>query len=481
MDENLSIDGNSRNIAGAVTDDASQNIRRLRIDDATKGLKVMMVGGVGMGTVTSISQGTGILLTPSPITTTGSVALATSLQPIATLAGNSLKFLRVNVGETAVEYATVPVGITIGSTTITSGTTTRILYDNAGVVGEYTLTGSGTVVVMQNTPTLITPVLGVATATSINGLAITASTGTLTIANGKTVTHNATTTFAGTDGKTLTISNSGTLAGGDAFTLAIAAGKTLTASNSLTLAGTDSTVMTFPTTSATIARTDAANTFTGIQTFSTPIATGSVATMTATVGGGVPTPPNNTTTFLRGDGTFAAPSSGGGSAVTLMPNQNFYQTSNQLQNKQLNVNTTMYLGQLIVSLTIIVNKITIEATSVAVAGTLDITVYSEDGATQKIAVTTASISGAGVVTTAVSAVTLSPGIYYFAVNSNGTADVTIQQYGIGSSGVISNVTSEPKIVGTLTITAGTPPATITPTSITDAVNGDGVAVIRLDN
>ena len=30
-------------------------------------------------------------------------------------------------------------------------------------------------------------------------------------------------------------------------------------------------------------------------------------TMTATVGGVVPTPPNNTTTFLRGDGTFATP------------------------------------------------------------------------------------------------------------------------------------------------------------------------------
>ena len=35
-------------------------------------------------------------------------------------------------------------------------------------------------------------------------------------------------------------------------------------------------------------------------------------TMTATVGGAVPTPPNNTTTFLRGDGTFAEPPSGGG-------------------------------------------------------------------------------------------------------------------------------------------------------------------------
>jgi hypothetical protein len=33
--------------------------------------------------------------------------------------------------------------------------------------------------------------------------------------------------------------------------------------------------------------------------------------MTSTVGGAVPTPPNNTTTFLRGDGTFAAPPGGG--------------------------------------------------------------------------------------------------------------------------------------------------------------------------
>ncbi len=65
---------------------------------------------------------------------------------------------------------------------------------------------------------------------------------------------------------------------------------------------------TFPDANATIARTDAAQTFTGIQTFSTPIAAGSVAVMTNTVGGGVPTPPNNTTTFLRGDGTFATPS-----------------------------------------------------------------------------------------------------------------------------------------------------------------------------
>lgn len=42
------------------------------------------------------------------------------------------------------------------------------------------------------------------------------------------------------------------------------------------------------------------------------IATGAdLPVMTATVGGAVPTPPNNTTTFLRGDGTFATPAGAG--------------------------------------------------------------------------------------------------------------------------------------------------------------------------
>jgi hypothetical protein len=49
-------------------------------------------------------------------------------------------------------------------------------------------------------------------------------------------------------------------------TLTITNLKTLAVSNSLTLAGTDNTTMTFPSTSATIARTDAAQTFTGTQT-----------------------------------------------------------------------------------------------------------------------------------------------------------------------------------------------------------------------
>ena len=39
--------------------------------------------------------------------------------------------------------------------------------------------------------------------------------------------------------------------------------------------------------------------------------------MSATVGGAVPTPPNNTTTFLRGDGTFATPAAGTGTVTSV--------------------------------------------------------------------------------------------------------------------------------------------------------------------
>ena len=97
-------------------------------------------------------------------------------------------------------------------------------------------------------------------ASSVNKVVITApaTSSTLTIADGKTLAVNDNATL-GTGG--LTLGNSG------GFTAA--ASKVLTASNSLTLAGTDATIQTFPTTSATIARTDAAQTITGDQTLGT--------------------------------------------------------------------------------------------------------------------------------------------------------------------------------------------------------------------
>lgn len=72
-------------------------------------------------------------------------------------------------------------------------------------------TGSGSLV-FATSPTLVTPALGVATATSVNGLTITTTTGTITITNGKTLSVSNTLTLTATDGSTLAIGAGGTLA-----------------------------------------------------------------------------------------------------------------------------------------------------------------------------------------------------------------------------------------------------------------------------
>lgn len=162
-------------------------------------------------------------------------------------------------------------GLTVTSTT---GTFTLTNAKTLAVTNTLTLSGTdSTVMTFPTTSATIartdaantftgTQTIGALVATTVNGNTFTTGTGILTIAAGKTATHNATTTFAGTDGKTLTISKT------------------------LTLDGTDSTTMTFPSTSATIARTDAAQTFTGIQTIpqivNTPLAA-TVASNAATI------------------------------------------------------------------------------------------------------------------------------------------------------------------------------------------------------
>lgn len=99
--------------------------------------------------------------------------------------------------------------------TLSAGATTDILVGGgAAALPAWTAASGSGAPCRVNTPTLITPVLGVATATSINKMAITAP--------------------------------------ATSSTLAVADGKTLTASNTLTLAGTDSTTMTFPPASASI-------------------------------------------------------------------------------------------------------------------------------------------------------------------------------------------------------------------------------------
>lgn len=141
---------------------------------------------------------------------------------------------------TFVGTVTMPTPFTLGAVSVTTtGTQLNYLNGATGTTGT-----TSTNIVFSTSPTLVTPTLGVASATSINKVAITApaSSATLTIADGKTLTVN----------------------------------------NSIAFGGTDATTMTFPTTSATIARTDAGQTFTGVQAMTSPDITTSITTPSTT-------------------------------------------------------------------------------------------------------------------------------------------------------------------------------------------------------
>jgi hypothetical protein len=91
-----------------------------------------------------------------------------------------------------------------------------ILYSMGDTIGSFSRTGVNGVVVMSQLPTLINPTLGVATATSINKVAITApaTSSTLTIANGSTLATSGafSTTLTSTNTTNVTLPTTGTLA-----------------------------------------------------------------------------------------------------------------------------------------------------------------------------------------------------------------------------------------------------------------------------
>lgn len=119
----------------------------------------------------------------------------------ATVAGDATKFLK---GDGT--WASIPGGgdaLVANPLSQFAATTSLQL---KGVISDET--GSGALV-FADTPTLVTPVLGVATATSINKVALTApaTSSTLTVSDGKTLTASNTVTLTGTDGVSINLSN----------------------------------------------------------------------------------------------------------------------------------------------------------------------------------------------------------------------------------------------------------------------------------
>jgi hypothetical protein len=174
---------------------------------------------------TALATSAGLRAMLSDETGTGAAVFATSPTLVTPLLGTPTSGVLTNC--TGLPVSTGISGLASGIATFLATPSSANLI--AAVTDE---TGTGALV-FANTPTLVTPVLGVATATSINKVAITApaTSSTLTVA----------------DGKTLTASVTMTLQGGDASVLSIAASKTATISNTLTFTGTDASSVAFGT------------------------------------------------------------------------------------------------------------------------------------------------------------------------------------------------------------------------------------------
>lgn len=330
--------------AGHVTTNANLTGDVTSVGNATTFATVNSNVGT-FGSATQAAQVTvnakGLATAAANVTVTPAVGSITGL---GTGVGTALA---INVGSAGAPVTFNGAGGTPSSIVLTNatGTAASLTAGTASAVAVGGITGLGTNVAAALANTLnaasglvgFSGTLGAPTATSINKVAFTApaTAATLTILNNKTATFNNSITFAGTDGTIITFPSTNatvartdtgqTFTGTNAFgvitattlngntfttgtyTLTGAAGKTFTFSNTITLAGTDGTTMTFPGTNATIARTDAANTFTGIQTFGTAISIGSGGTGdTGTAWtASTPTPTaNNGHTFTSVSGTL---------------------------------------------------------------------------------------------------------------------------------------------------------------------------------
>jgi hypothetical protein len=134
--ETLTPDSNTRNIAGAVTDDSNAFIKKLRIDDTTKGLKVMIVGGGGAGSVTSVSVATanGFSGTVANATTTPAITIiAGAITPTVSVTTPLVNTTNNAITATA-NAATVPVTSSLSTVTNNSAATLTITITTAGAI-----------------------------------------------------------------------------------------------------------------------------------------------------------------------------------------------------------------------------------------------------------------------------------------------------------------------------------------------------------
>ncbi len=143
----------------------------------------------------------------------------------------------------------------------------------------------------------------------------------------------------------------------------------------------------------------------------------------------------------------------------------------------MSVNTTAFVGLFNIPGSITIDTVSFDVSAVGTAGTVDFCIYSEDGQTRHTIDTTGTISATGVHTlTLGTPFAITAGYFYLYIGTNGTADITTRRW---QDGIGLSPSSQPILAGTLTVTAGTPPATFDPT-VDVSATGDAYLFCRFD-
>jgi trimeric autotransporter adhesin len=155
---------------------------------------------------TATMDSSGNISTPGTITTgAGSTEAGNLSLSQGTATGVAANTIQIQAPTSVTGYNIVLPGA--------AGDGVRIASNSSNVVTETFVgtTGSGNVA-RATSPVFVTPTLGVATATSVNGLTITTTTGTLTVTSGKTASISNTLTFTGTDSSSVAFGAGGSVA-----------------------------------------------------------------------------------------------------------------------------------------------------------------------------------------------------------------------------------------------------------------------------